>query len=112
MTAQLDLFAEAPAWPDDDYQSVGSGNLRVGARIVTSYCTGPYLIKSMSGPCTCSTFVDEINGRAHPTDSHYHLTLRMADNPKGGNYWINHVRADGTIVGTQDTVTFLDAAAL
>jgi hypothetical protein len=46
-----------------------------GDIIRTNYETGPYLVKSVVGPCTCPSFQDVINNNSEKLSKpHYHIT--------------------------------------
>lgn len=67
----------------------------------TSYETGPYVITSVFGPCSCATmFSDE------PREPHYHMECERADTGEGG-FGLNGYRLDGTSVSSGDTLELI-----
>jgi hypothetical protein len=82
----------------------------VGDYIMTSYGTGPYWIKSITGPCQCASYEDHIDlgDRAPASEPHYHFTC--ADR-MGKPFYLNGYTADGRSVWNSDTLTRVDTPA-
>lgn len=89
------------------------GQLQLGRVIrTTSYGSGPYIIRAISGPCECPDYHDAINTRVRPaprSEQHYHLTAEREDRP-GVMGWFNGYRPDGTCVWSKDYLIFGDLA--
>jgi hypothetical protein len=86
--------------------------MRKGDLVKTSHGTGPYVIKSVYGPCTCASYVDTINMCNPPaSESHFHIACAHPDG-KGGDYCLNGYRADGTSVWSSDRLIFDGAAEI
>lgn len=79
----------------------------------TNYGTGPYIIETVDGPCTCAEYLRHIDGDDSPSEPHFHLTCRLAPGAigGGGNYWLNGYRLDGTSVWSNDRLELVGAAA-
>lgn len=89
--------------------------LRVGALIRANYRTGPYVVTKVNGPCTCAEYLRMIEGDDTPSEPHYHLVLRDADNPskKAPERWLNGYRPDGTNVWRDgDRIMLVEAVQL
>lgn len=94
--------------------SVAVGDLlRPGARIRTSYGTGPYIVEHVSGPCRCASYLDTINGvkgLAALSDKHFHVVMRHAHHAeatgrqRGVKCYLNGYRPDGTSVWSDDRI--------
>lgn len=109
----------APAWVEE--WKAKHGNLdgckagtapaivEVGAWVGTNYGTGPYLVTSITGPCDCPKYLEQINlGDAAPkSEPHYHLICR-AEGDKKDSY-LNGYRLDGTSVWGEDRLVRADA---
>lgn len=86
-------------------------NLQPGMIVRTSYGTGPYRIREVVGPCTCPSFIDQIN-EANPPSSepHFHLVCDWAGPRVGGRKYecsfLNGYRPDGTSVWSGDRLIF------
>lgn len=73
--------------------------VHIGARIRTNYDTGPYIIRKVSGPCTCPEYVRQLDGDHTPSKPHFHLTVAgVVSHQKGKTYWLNGYTLDGTNV--------------
>lgn len=84
--------------------------VQAGNIVTTSYNTAPYLITDVFGPCACPSVLDEINGTASCSEPHFHLTLTgLVGHNKGGRYYLNGFRQDGSSVWT-DCVILLAKA--
>lgn len=70
--------------------------------VTTNYDTGPYVITEVDGPCRCPEYVRSLNGDESPSEPHYHLTCRRAEQPERGEYWLDGYRLDGTSVWNND----------
>lgn len=79
-----------------------------GIVVRTNYNTGPYVIKHISGPCTCTEYVASLDGSKKPSEPHYHLTVRDVDKTRKGDSWLNGYRLDGTNVWSKDQLIFKD----
>lgn len=71
----------------------------------TSYGTGPYRITSFSGPITEPEYLRHIDGDDSPSEEHYNITCAALDG-RGGEYYLNGYRPDGTNVWTDDRLLF------
>ncbi len=78
--------------------------IAVGLLVRTSYGTGPYLVRTLSGPCICCSYLDTINGRERPSKPHFHLTFRRPDG-RGGDYYLNGFTLEGRSVWSRDKLT-------
>lgn len=91
--------------------AVDAGQLAIGRIVSTNYNTGPYIIREVSGPCTCPEYLASLGGKAPPSEPHYHLVVEDANPPKGKRdtrSWLNGYRPDGTSVWSKDRLTFGD----
>lgn len=90
-----------------------TNELKLGRIVSTSYSTGPYIIKEVSGPCSCPSYLRALDGDDTPSEPHYHLTC-VDVTPRPGqrdkDYWLNGYRADGTSVWSKDRLIFGDFA--
>ncbi|MFM0357964.1 hypothetical protein PQR12_31120 [Paraburkholderia nemoris] len=82
--------------------------LRIGACVRTTYDTGPYIVKSLSGPCTCASYLDHINGCDRPSKAHFHM--EVADLSGRAGYYLNGYTLDGRSVWGNDRL--IDASQL
>lgn len=83
--------------------------LRVGAYVRTSYGTGPYLVKTLKGPCTCVAYHDHLNGIERPSKPHYHMLVHVLSR-QYGDYYLNGYTLDGRSVWCKDRL--IDASQL
>lgn len=93
--------------------AVDAGQLVIGRQVSTNYNTGPYIIKHVYGPCTCSEYVRSLSGDKTPSEPHYHLTVLEANPPKGKRDITGYLagfRGDGTNVWSDDRLIFGDLA--
>lgn len=93
--------------------AVDAGQLAIGRIVSTSYNTGPFVIREVSGPCTCPEYLASLGRNAPPSEPHYHLVVDDANPPKGKRdirSWLNGYRPDGTSVWSKDRLIFGDLA--
>jgi hypothetical protein len=91
--------------------AVDVGQLVVGRIVSTNYNTGPFVIREVSGPCTCPEYLASLGRNAPPSEPHYHLTVEDANPPPGkrdNRAWLNGYRLDGTNVWSRDRLIFGD----
>ena len=70
-----------------------------GMIVRTSYGSGPYVITSVSGPCTCPAYLDVLNMRkAPPSRPHYHLVAKEVGKPRSSDYYLNGYDENGNYV--------------
>lgn len=103
--------APAPVPEPAPAAAVDAGQLVVGRIVSTNYNTGPYVIREVSGPCTCPEYLASLGPNAPRSEPHYHLTVEDLDPPKGKRdirSWLNGYRPDGTNVWSKDRLTFGD----
>ena len=81
-------------------------SLTVGMIVSTSYRTGPYIIKKVSGPCTCARYLDQISGSTRESETHFHLTCGLRNAEREGDFYLNGYRPDGSNVWSCDRLTF------
>ncbi|APR39987.1 hypothetical protein BTO02_33100 [Paraburkholderia sp. SOS3] len=80
-------------------------------RVRTNYDTGPYIVKSIDGPCTCPEYVRSLDGDDTPSKPHFHLTvLGEVRHQRGKTYWLNGYTLDGRSVWNRDRL--IDASQL
>lgn len=84
--------------------------IRVGARVRTNYETGPYIVRSISAPCTCPAYLRRLNGDDRPSPAHFHLVVRREGEPRMGDYYLGGFTLDGRSVWGKDRV--LDASQM
>lgn len=90
-----------------------AGQLAIGRIVHTNYNTGPYIIRQITGPCTCPEYVASLGKDAPRSEPHYHLTVHEAEPPKGKRditSWLNGYRPDGANVWSKDRLIFGDLA--
>ena len=63
-------------------ESDSVGAISVGGVVRTNYGSGPYVVTSVSGPCTCPSFVDELN-MDEPPRSRPHIHMSCTDLKSG-----------------------------
>lgn len=82
-------------------------NLTPGMILHTNYQPCRYVITNVAGPCTCARYLDQMNTE-HPRASqpHYHLTCRLLNNEREGDFYLNGYRPDGSNVWSSDRLTF------
>ncbi|MFM0243841.1 hypothetical protein [Paraburkholderia sediminicola] len=80
--------------------------LRVGACVRTNYNTGPYVVKKLTGPCTCVEYHDHINGRERPSKPHFHMVVRLIEGRRDSyDHYLNGYTLDGHSVWGNDCLT-------
>lgn len=86
--------------------------LQAAAIVRTNYGTGPYIIKSVYGPCRCSDYLDYINLAEPPrSEPHYHLTCEHVGTSEVGGLkaspsYLGGYRPDGSNVWSDDRLVF------
>ncbi|PRZ51181.1 hypothetical protein BX589_12022 [Paraburkholderia fungorum] len=80
--------------------------LRIGACVRTNYNTGPFIVKTLSAPCTCAAYHDHLNGRDRPSKPYFHM--EVADLAGRSGYYLNGYTLDGRSVWGPDRL--LDAS--
>jgi hypothetical protein len=62
--------------------------IEVGQMLGTSYETGPYRVARVTRGCTCTHYLDSINGIERPLPPHLHLRLTDLEGDEVGlNYY-------------------------
>jgi hypothetical protein len=74
-----------------------------GTVIKTSYDTGPYVVEKIIGPCTCPSYLSELNqtkeNPANPSKEHYHFVVKDAEgNSKSNSYLNGYHEVNGRIL--------------
>lgn len=83
--------------------------LAVGITVRTNYDTGPYVVRRITGPCRCPSYVARINGDETPSEPHYHIAASQAPFTKFAPFFLNGYREDGTNVWSDDRLIFESA---
>ena len=99
--------------PDDQEEAATIG-IKAGYIIKTNYNTGIYTVHSVTGPCTCLSYLESINNVANPKDSEPHFHIVCKD--KSGLSYLNGYRdvgervlsVWGDVAGKEDELFIID----
>lgn len=109
--AWLEGYDEAKAAPPAAVEPIDANQLVIGRSVSTNYNTGPFIIREISGPCTCPEHLASLGRNAPPSEPHYHLVVDEANPPpakRDRRAWLNGYRPDGTNVWSDDRLVFGD----
>lgn len=85
--------------------------VQAGNIVRTSYGSGPYVIKQISGPCVCARYDRIVSGSDISSERHFHAICKgIIGHEKGGTYYLNGLREDGTSVWSDDFLTVVKLA--
>lgn len=78
--------------------------IEIGMTIITSYGTGPYVVKEIVRGCTCPEYVRSLNGDNRPSEPHIHIVCEKPEKEKEHPYYLNGYRSDGSNVWSNDRI--------